>query len=46
MFLTDGKPIGSTETVVDINGGDMFSLPSGKPLQSISGKSFEAWQRD
>ncbi|MBD2870367.1 hypothetical protein [Paenibacillus arenilitoris] len=52
VFLTDGKPIGGTETVVDINGDGMFtedgmfSLPSGKPLRSISGKSFEEWQRD
>ncbi|MNH81048.1 hypothetical protein D3C87_653200 [compost metagenome] len=38
VVLTDGKPIGSNETVVDINGDRMFSLPSGK--------SFEAWQRD
>ncbi|CAH1207434.1 hypothetical protein PAECIP111892_02892 [Paenibacillus auburnensis] len=45
-LLLDGKPIGGTVTVVDLNGDGMFSLPSGKPLQSRSGKSFEAWQRD
>ncbi|WP_348620688.1 hypothetical protein [Paenibacillus polymyxa] len=33
VFLSDGKPIGSTETVVDINGDGMFSLPSGKSFE-------------
>ncbi|MBH5319056.1 hypothetical protein I6N90_14715 [Paenibacillus sp. GSMTC-2017] len=49
VFLSDGKSIGGFETVLvkssnnDAEG--MFSL-DGKTLQEVSGKSFEAWQRD
>ncbi|MFC4102622.1 hypothetical protein [Paenibacillus xanthanilyticus] len=51
VFLTDGKPIGGVETVLDSKAegvftwDGMFSL-EGKAMQEITGKSFEEWQRD
>ena len=51
MFIADGKPIGGTETILDVNGEGIFTLDGmfsldGKQLQEISGKSFEEWKRD
>ncbi|WP_201782179.1 hypothetical protein [Paenibacillus xylanivorans] len=45
VFLTDGKPIGGIETVLDINVKGMFTL-DGKTLLEVTGKSFAEWQRE